>query len=458
MRDIILIGGGAGAVAAAVRASQLGSKVTVVEQEELGGICMNRGCIPTKILLHSAFLYHTVQNAGAFAIRVEEPTLDLESLAKKKNDLVKYLRIGTDFLLKSKGIEVIRGRAFFVNPHCIMVNGKILEAKTFIIATGSRLGRPSIKGIEQEGVISSDEAIEMIAPPKSIAVLGGGPLEVEFALYFGLIGSKVTLIEKAPRILSSEEGEISSRMTLALKEKGITVIRGSQVHAIKRKKGGLVLEVSSEKKGQEVILSDFVLTMSRAPNLESLELEKAEVRWDERGILVDEELRTNRAHIYAIGDVTGEPMFSYRASAQGIAAAENIHGLHIKVNPMAIPRAYYTKPEIGAVGLTEREAKADGIPTRVGFTPYSLNSRAMIELDTSGIIKLISDSRNGKILGVHMIGPYATELIGQATIAIQLNAMDEDLARTIVPHPSFSESLPEVAREALDRSIYMPSR
>jgi dihydrolipoamide dehydrogenase len=458
MRDLIIIGGGAGGVAAAVRGSQLSSNVTVVEAEELGGLCMNRGCIPTKTLLQSAFFYHAIRHCENFGIVVEGARLDLKRLAQKKNDLLDYLRLGTNFLLKSKGIDLIKGKASFVDPGSIVVDGKTLEAKAFIIATGSRWEPPPIRGIDQEGVITSDEAIAMVNPPESIAIIGGGPLEVEFALYFAIIGSKVTLIEEASRILPSEEREISSRITAALKERGVVVRRRSRVEAIERKKGGLYVEVSSKKEDSGPIQSAFVLTMRRAPNFDGLQLEKAGVKSDRKGIPVDEELRTNKAHIYAIGDVTGEPMYSHRASAQGIAAVENLHGLQKKINAQAIPRAFYTRPEIGAVGLTEREAKDKGLSVKVGLIPYSMNSRAMIELETDGMIKIISDSQYGEILGVHIVGPYATELIGQAALAIQMEATVDDLSEAIFPHPSLSESLPEAAREALGRPIYMPSR
>lgn len=458
MRDLIIIGGGAGGVAAAVRGSQLSSKVSVVEAGELGGLCMNRGCIPTKTLLQSAFFYHRILHSEDFGVVVEGANLDLKRLAQKKNDLIDYLRMGANFLLKSKGIEVVQGKASFVDPGSIVVDGKTMEAKAFIIATGSRWESPPIRGIDQEGVISSDEAIDMVSPPKSIAIIGGGPLEVEFALYFAIIGSKVTLIEEASRILPSEDREISSRITAALKEKGVVVRRRSRIEAIERKKGSLFVEVSSKKEGSESIQSAFVLTMRRTPNFDGLQLEKAEVKSDRKGIPVDEELRTNKAHIYAIGDVTGEPMYSHRASAQGIAAVENLHGLQKKINVQAIPRAFYTRPEIGVVGLTEREAKANNLSVQVGLIPYSMNSRAMIELETDGMIKIISDSRYGEILGVHIIGPYATELIGQAALAIQMEATIDDLSETIFPHPSLSESLSEAAREALGRPIYMPSR
>ena len=457
MRDLIIIGGGAGAVAAALRASQLGSKVTVIEEKELGGVCTNRGCIPTKALLHSVLLYNSFRNADAFGIRVNGASLDHEKLAKKKTDLVNYLRMGTNFLLKSKGIEVIKGRASFADPYSVKVNGTTYASKIFIIATGSKWERPSIPGFEMEEVISSDQALDLTVPPKSIAVLGGGPIEVEFALYFALIGSKVTIIEESSRILPSEDREISNRMAAALKDKGILIKKSCKVQSAGKQNGELTVSLSSEA-GQESVQIDIILTMKRLANLDGLELEKAEVLADNNGILVDDTFRTNQTHIFAIGDVTGGPMYSNRASAQGIAAAENIHGYNTKINPDAIPRAFYTAPEIGAVGITEKEAKKQGLEIRVGVIPFGMNSRAMILMDINGIIKLISDAKNGRILGVHIIGSHATELIGQAALAMHLKATDEDLSRAIFPHPSLSESLTEAAREALGRSLYMPSR
>jgi dihydrolipoamide dehydrogenase len=457
MRDLIIIGGGAGAVAAALRATQLGSKVTVIEEKDLGGVCTNRGCIPTKALLHSVLLYNSFQNAETFGIRVSGVSLDPEKLAKKKTDLVNYLRMGTSFLLKSKGIEVIKGKASFVDPHSVKVNGTTYGSKAFVVATGSKWSRPSLPGFEMEGVISSDQALDITIPHKSTVVFGGDPIDVEFALYFALIGSKVTIVEEASRILSSEDREISNRMAAALKDKGILIKKSCKLQSIQKQNGALRVILSSEA-GEEAVQADIVLSSKRVVNLDGLDLEKGEVLSCSNGILVDDMLRTNQSHIYAIGDVTGQPMYSNRASAQGIAAAEIIHGMNRKFNPNVIPRAFYTAPEIGAVGITEKEAKEQGLKIRVGVIPYGMNSRAMILMDINGIIKLISDAKNGKILGVHIIGPNATELIGQAALAMHLNATDEDLSRAVFPHPSLSESLSEAAREALGRALYIPTR
>jgi dihydrolipoamide dehydrogenase len=246
-------------------------------------------------------------------------------------------------------------------------------------------------------------------------------------------------------------------MAAALKDKGIIIKKSSKVQSIQKQNGEFVLTLSSES-CEEPVHADIVLATKRAVNLDDLDLEKAEVHFHPNGIVVDDLLRTNQPHIFAIGDVTGQPMYSNRASAQGIAAAENIHGMHRKFNPNVIPRAFYTAPEIGAVGITEKQAKEQSQKIRVGVIPYGMNSRAMILMDINGIIKLISDAENGRILGAHIIGPNATELIGQAALAMHLNATDEDLSRAVFPHPSLSEALTEAAREALGRSLYIPSR
>lgn len=457
MHDLIIIGGGAGAVAAALRATQLGSKVAVIEEKDLGGVCMNKGCIPTKSLLHSALLCNSFSKAEGFGIKANGAAIDYEKMVKKKNDLVNYLRMGTTFVLKSRGIEVIKGKGSFLDPFSVQVNGATYAAKRFIVATGSKWERAAVPGLELEGVISSDQALDITVPPKSIAVFGGSPIDIEFALYFALSGSKVTLIEKASRILPSEDKEIATRMAAALKERGVAIRKGCRVESVQKLGGEFSVAISSEA-GAEAVQAEVVLATKRSVDLEGLELEKAEVRFGAGGIPVNDTLKTNQAHIFAIGDVTGEPMYSNRASAQGIAAAENIHGLERKFDPNVVPRAFYTAPEIGAVGMTEKEAKAQGMNIRVGVIPYGMNSRAMILLDINGIIKLISSADSGRILGVHIIGPHATELIGQASLAMQLNATDEDLSRTVFPHPSLSEALTEAAREALGGALYMPKR
>ena len=458
MSDVIVVGGGAGGVAGAVRASQLGSKVTVIEERDIGGLCMNRGCIPTKSLLHSAALYYGTGRAKKFGITVEGAKLDFEVVAKNKTDLVNYLKMGAEYLLKSNKIELVRGSAVFTGPRSIEVNGKTLEAKNFIIAAGSRWEPRQIPGIELEGVISSDEAINMTSVPKSITIIGGGYMEVEFAMYFTMIGTNVTLIADSSRLLPSEDRELSNRLNAVLKDKGVTVVRRATVNSIVKKGGELSVEYSTKKEESLETASEYVLSMNRVPNVESLNLDKAGVSYDENGISVDEELKTNQPHIYAIGDITGDPMYSHRASGQAIAAAENIHGMEVTVKPNMIPRAFFTKPEIGAIGITESDAKDQGLDFQVGFIPYSVNSRAMIELENEGMIKIVSDKEYGEILGVHILGPYATELIGQAALAMRMEATVDDLTRSIMPHPSLSESFPEAARNALGRTIYMPPK
>ncbi|MEW5722465.1 MAG: dihydrolipoyl dehydrogenase [Thermodesulfobacteriota bacterium] len=459
MKDVIVIGGGAGGVAAAIRAGQLGAEVAVVEPGDLGGLCLNRGCIPTKFFLQAAGLYHDLGGSIQYGITVEGVHIDLAKLTARKNELVEYLRQGVSFLLKSKKVEVIRGSAVFQDPRAIIVNNEAYTARNFIIATGSRLAPPEIPGGDLEGVINSDQALALTAVPESVTVWGGSYLEVEFAVYFALLGSRVTLITPDATLLGPEDREICNLLTASLKEKGVTVIRKAEVKRVEKAGQGLVTTYSGSA-GEAQVTGRLVLALRQVPNLEGLGLDKAGVTWDEEGVKVDDFQRTAAGHIYAIGDITGGPRLSHRASAQGIAAAQNIHGLETKVHSRRIPRAVFTRPEIGAVGLTEREAKQAGLDYRVGLAPYSLNARAMIQMEAEGFVKIISEPRYGEILGVHIIGPQAAELIGQAVAAMNAEATVEDLVRSISPHPSLSEALPEAAREALGRggALYMPSR
>ncbi len=452
--DMAVIGGGPGGVAAAVRARQMGAQVVLLERGELGGACVNRGCIPTKSLMETARLYRSIRKASEFGIRVSAVALDWDAIMAKTDDLVKFLRMGTEALLKSNGAAIMRGEARLTGPTMLRVGGEELEARSIILATGSCWSPPSISGIDSEGVITTDDLLTMREVPETVAVLGGGPVELEAAQYLLFLGARVTMLEEANRILPLEDREIARRMASALREQGMGLLTQARVLEIRKGKKGLTLRVEG-KDGERRVVVDRLLHARRAPRSDELGLEAAGLRPSAEGIQTDEFLRTSRPHILAIGDVTGPPMYSHRASAMGIAAAENALGQGQPFRSHLVPRAFYTHPEAACVGLTERGAKTQGHEVRSATIPYSVNPRAMMSLETGGAVKVVAESRCGEILGVHMVGPHATELIGEAVLAMELEATVEELARAIRLHPTLGESQVEAAREALGRGIYL---
>jgi dihydrolipoamide dehydrogenase len=452
--DVVVIGAGPGGLAAAVRASQLGARVLMVERGQLGGTCVNRGCIPTKSLVETAALYRTIRKASEFGIHVSAAELDWDAIMAKKDDLVKNLRMGVEAVLKSNAVEVIRGEAAFDGPQRIRVGKRRLHAKAFIVATGSRWSPPPVPGIETEGVITTDDLLTMREVPETVAVLGSGPVELEAAQVLLFLGARVTVLEEGGRILPREDREISRRLAAALREQGLALLHQVRVMEIRRGRRGLTLRVKGKDREQRLAV-DRILHATRSPQVDELGLEAAGVIRSFNGIRIDPFLRTSQPHILAIGDVTGVPMYSHRASAMGIAAAENALGPGQPFPSNTVPRAYYTHPEVASVGLTEQEARQKGHSLLTAGIPYSMSPRAMMMLETEGAVKVVADAERGEILGVHMMGPCATELIAEAVLAMEMEATVEDLARAVRLHPTLSESLGEAAREAQGRGIHV---
>lgn len=453
-KDLIVLGGGAAGVAASVRARQLGASVALVEKEHLGGVCMNKGCIPTKCLMEVARLYHLLRKQTPAGVRIGQVELDWDEIMARKQDLVGYLRMGTEGVLKSNGVEILRGEARFHDSKAIEVEGRLLEAQGFVVATGSRWKPPAVEGMETEGVITTDELLELKAVPDSAVVLGRGPVELEAAQYLLFLGCRVTLIEAQGRLLPQEDREMVRRLASALREQGMTILTGAKLLRVERGEGALSCLLET-KEGQRRIQASLLLHANRVPRLEGLNLDRAGIHASNGILDVDRHLRTSQGNILGAGDVTGAPFYSHRASAMGIKAAENALGQNAAWDPASVPRALFTYPQMAAVGLTESQAKETGREVRCATIPYSVNAKAMIGLETEGAVKIVSEARYGEILGVHIVGPQATELISEGALAMELEATVEDLASAIRLHPSLSESQVEAARECLGRGIYL---
>jgi len=456
MVDLIALGGGAGAVAAALRASQLGGKVILVEQGDVGGACVNRGCIPTKMFLGAGDLVYQLKQSEDYGIQLGKADFTLAKLVEKKQALVEEVRKGTEDVLRTNGVEIIRGSGRVGANNQVTVNGRQLIGRNILIATGSTPSKPDVRGMDEEGIVSSEEVLDLRELPKRMLMIDADPVGLELASIFNRFGASVTLVERGPRILPDEDHETGQRLVLALRRSGITIELGSEVEVIQPDKHGLAVSLITGK-GKKKVEVEKIIYSQRRPQVDGLNLANLERRSGGSYIKVDDQMKTNVQGIFAIGDVVGGK-YSHVASAQGIVAAECVMGKESRMNDKALPHGIYTRPEVASVGLTQLEAEKRGMHILVGKIPYAANGRAMTLLDTVGAVKVIAGAKHQEILGVHIVGPHATELISEAILGIQLEATLEDLIRSIKLHPTLSEATVDAARDALGMALYLPKR
>lgn len=456
MVDVLVIGGGPGGYAAAIRLAQLGKKVGLVEAGDLGGTCVNRGCIPTKTWHRAAYLHQALASGGEFGLRVESRGLDVPALRTRKEGVSRDIRMGMAGLLKNNGVEVIPGRAVLAGPTDVLVEGKTLTAGRLILCTGSVLEIPDIPGLE-DVAMTTDDLLGADALPGALLILGGGPIEVELASYLSLFGVKVTLVTPDARLLPREDQDTAQRVAQSLRELGVTLwTRRSLLEIRKGPEGPRALLSGAD---EEILPVERVLVSGRRPATERLGLGEAGVKTDGRGgILVNDYLETSTPGVYAIGDCTGGWMLSHAASAMGVVAAENVAGSRRKFQGRLVPRCIWTFPEVGSVGLTEEEAEKQGLEVETGDFPYAINGLAMCRNELTGAVKVVFDPRQGEILGVHIVGAHATEVVGEAALAMQLECTVEELARGLRNHPTFSEAVVDAARDARGWALYLPRR
>lgn len=456
MYDVIVIGGGPGGYAAGIRASQLGGKVALVEAAEIGGTCVNRGCIPTKVWLRAANLLHWIHRADEFGIKTSAEEIDLQSLVARRNGISSDTRMGMEGILKNNGLEIIRGLAVLKSPREVNVDGTIFEAKKMILATGSCLDIPEIPGLE-EAALTTDQVLEMTKVPSSVLIYGSGPIELEMATLLKAFACKVYLVPGPDGLLPREDRTPRQWVTKGLKQQGVELLRRFTLESVQKSKGQYRANLSGPE--DRTLNVERVLVSSRKPNIANMGLEKIGVRLNENGgIRVNKMLETSVEGIFAIGDATGGWMLAHASSSMGVTAAENAMGKKSNFAFHLIPRGIWTVPEVGAVGITEKEAKKKGIDLKIGDFPYSIDGLAMARNEMEGSVKIISDARYGEILGVHIVGACATELIGEAVLAMQLEATVQELAMSIRVHPTFSESVVDSARDALNWALYLPRR
>jgi dihydrolipoamide dehydrogenase len=459
--DIIVIGGGPGGYVAAIRAAQLGAKVLLIEKDQLGGTCVNRGCIPTKAMLADAKLYDQVKRSSV--LKTESLQVDMKQLLSRKNEVVKRMTTGVQSLIRNNEITFSQGKAIFIDRTTIEVEGEKgreqFKNQRIIIATGSISAQIPNVDVDGKVILTSTEMLEISSIPKELIIIGGGVIGMEFACLFNSLGSKVTVIEMLPEIISTEDGEVIRGLTTLLKKRGIQIYTETKVKEAKVKKSRAEVTIV-DKGGKEVLFKAgrALVAVGRSPYADGLGLEKINVAFNGKFIKVNEKMETNIPGIYAIGDVTGRQMLAHKASAEGIVAAENISGHKTRVDYSKIPNCIYTFPEVASIGLTEKQTKEKGLQVRIGRYPFQSNGRALAMGNSEGFVKVIADKDLGQVIGVHILGGLATDMIGGPVLAMGLETTVEEMGKTIQAHPTLNEALSEAALDALKVAIHLPKK
>ena len=462
-RNVVVIGGGPGGYVAAIRAAQLGAKVTLVEEDKLGGTCLNRGCIPTKFLLRSVETYQSIKDAEQYGLSVTGVNMDLSKMQARKNKVISTLVSGVKGLLRGNNVEVISGRAKIAPPRQVAIDSgqgkkQTIEAEKIIIATGAKPIVLPIPGADSPDIMSVESMLELEELPKSLAIIGGGVIGVELATVLAKLGCRVSLVEMMPHCLPTQDDEIASILEGVLREDGVQVCCSARVSKIEDVKGGKAVVFSEGDAGQRIEAEAVAISVGYKPNIEGLGLDECGIAIDKGSIQVNERMQTSVPGIYAAGDVVGGMMLAYVAIEEGTVAAENATGMNSKIDYHAVPQCIFTLPEVASVGITEEEAVAQGYEVEVGRFPFAANGMAMILGEQRGLVKIITEKKHGQILGVHIIGPHATGLIAEAAIAMKLESTHEDIIATTHAHPSLSEALWEAAMDVSGRAIHSLSR
>jgi len=456
--DIGVLGAGPGGYVAAIRAAQLGARVAVIEKDSLGGTCLNRGCIPTKVFLESSKVLSASKRAKEYGLKGEGLSMELAEVVERKDRIVAQLVRGIEGLFKKRNIRLIKGTGRVASPTEIEVvsdsgSTEVVKAKKLILATGSAPSCPPIIPIDGEKVFTSDEILGLRRLPKSIIIVGGGYIGCEFATFFAEAGTAVTIIEMLDAILPRTDGEIVKEMTNVLRRKKVKLLTGTKLEKLEKRKDEISVTLSNGNN----LSGDILLCCSgRKPVTNGLGLEKVGLSLEKGFVPVDERCRTAIDGIFAIGDITGKMQLAHFASRQGIVAAEVASGLDSRMKENVCPSAIFTHPEIASVGLTEEEAKEKGLDYTVGKFPFQALGMAHAMAQTRGFVKILGLRQTQEIVGVHIIGPAASILIAEAALAMQLECTVEELASTIHTHPTLSEAMMEAAENWLGHAIHLP--
>ncbi len=463
--DVVVVGAGPGGYVAAIRASQLGFKVAVIEREFLGGVCLNVGCIPSKAMITASHLLHKAQHDfPTMGLKIKGPIeVDMKQLLKWKTSVCDRMATGVGTLLKANNVTVLRGDASFKNSKELEIKmstggSETVSAKFFVIATGSRpIEIPGFK-YDEKDIMSSTGALALDHIPKRIVVIGGGYIGLEISSYLRKLGSEVTVVEAQTQLLAGVvDPECAQVVVRKLEKSGVKIIYGGKAKGQKKISGGY--EVTIEKDGKdEVIKCDKILvTVGRKPNGDQMNLKAAGIQTDARGfITVDAQRRTSIQNIFAIGDICGQPMLAHKASYEGVMVAEIMKGMNRAYDAKTVPAVVFTDPEIASAGLLESEARAKGFnDLKISKFPFAANGRAVSMSETDGFVKMIADSKTGLLLGIHIVGPEASNLISEAVLAIEMGARLEDIALSIHPHPTLGETMMEAAEATLGHAIHI---
>jgi dihydrolipoamide dehydrogenase len=458
---LLILGGGPGGYVAAIKAAHLGALVTLIDKKYIGGTCLNVGCIPTKVLLNTTDLYHTIKNDGKnIGILSEKLSVDWEKLMRRKTNISNSLVKGVEGVLASNGVEIIMGEGKFTSKTQVEVlkedgTKDMVDFDKAIIATGSEPVIPPIPGIQGENILTSSEILSLEKLPESLCIVGGGVIGCEFASLFSRLGVEVTIVEMLPGIVRNMDQEVVQHLDFELRNEGVEILTNSKVEKFNSREDFVEITAVTPE-GEKIIKADKVLlSIGRKSVVDNIGLENIGIEYD-RTIKINKKFQTNIQNIYAIGDCTGGAMLAHTASAQGIAAVENIIKNKSKMDFKTVPYCIYTKPEVASVGMTEEQVKEKGINYSVGKFPLMSNAKALILGETNGLVKFIVDNSTDEILGLHMAGPKATELIVEGALALRLEATIDEILTTIHAHPTVGEALQEAAHGVHGYPIHLP--
>lgn len=456
-KEIVIVGGGPGGYVAAIRAAQLGAAVTLIEKDQIGGTCLNAGCIPTKSLLHSADMLVQVKNSKKFGIECAVESVDWTAVLRRKEQVVKQLVKGVEGLMKSNQIEVIKGTARFLDEETLGVTtptGDIrLKPDKIILATGSIPVLPPIKGLDDISWLDSSAALQLEQFPAELIIIGGGVIGIEFASIYQRFGSQVTIVEEQPEILPAMDQELAALLRRKLTKEGVRFLLGKRVEAVRQKEQRVTVSLGEETLTGEKLL----VAVGRRSYVEGLGLEHTKIATQRGSIVIDANLQTTQANVYAIGDCVGEVLLAHYASAQGEVAAENALGADNVFEGKDVPGCVYSDPEFAGVGMTEEQAREKKIPYVVGKFPVKASGKALVMGQMYGVAKVVIHAETQALLGVHLLCDRATDMIAEATALLQRKATAEDVIETIHPHPTVSEIFREAVLAADKRAIHIPN-
>jgi dihydrolipoamide dehydrogenase len=455
--EVVVIGAGPGGYVAAIRLAQLGKKVVLVDDDKLGGICLNYGCIPSKAMISASGLFNKIKQSSKIGIKTGKVTIDFSKMQEWKDGIVSKLNKGTEFLCKKNNVTIVKGTAVFENSNRLKIsNGKnssYIDFKKAIIATGSKPVELSNFKFDGKKIISSREALNLKEIPENLVVIGGGYIGLEIGTIYAKLGSKVSIVEMEDQILPGFDKNAVNVVQKNLEKLDVNIYLNTKADKIENNK----IAIDSKEKGKVLLDADKVLVaVGRHPNTKNLGLENTKVKLNEKEFVdVDKNLMTDDENIYAIGDISVGPMLAHKASMQGKIAAGIIAGEKVSYENVVVPAVVFTDPEIASVGLSEEEAEDKGLKVKIGKFPFSVSSRAMTREETQGFVKVIANEADDKIIGVQIVGSDASDLISEAALAIKMNSTIEDLASTIHPHPTLSESLMEASEATMGKAIHI---